>query len=157
MRLTAMMAGLALALACMAGGSVAAQDGDVPLPASSDHPAVIEAKAFMASYRDELLAGDRAALADRYIHDGSFVVGGGENIYSSQAETTAFYAGPKWQPPEAFSWNSLSYEALSLDAVVVTGTFTWDPKGEAGPRTIAYTALLRRDDDGTLRIRLEHE
>lgn len=127
-----------------------------PPPAAAEAPVVAEARAFMASYGAALLAGDRAGVAGRYHRGGSYVVGRGKSAFGPHSEVVAFYAGPNWQPPEAFAWNDLRYEALGRDAVVVTGTFTWDPKGETPAATIAYTGLLLRED-GVLRIRLEHE
>ena len=150
----------ALGPAALAGPARAAEPARAPAAARAEdaEPAVAaEARRFMADYRLALLAGDRAGLAARYSLGGAYVVGGGRNTLEPPAATAAFYAGPQWQPPEAFSWNGLAYEALGPDAVLVTGTFTWDPKGEAAAMTVAYTAVLRRDADGVLRIRLEHE
>jgi hypothetical protein len=153
MRMTAGLAILVLGLAAPSPGAMAAAP---PAPAAAEAPVLAEARAFMASYGAALLAGDRAGVAGRYHRGGTHVVGRGRSAFGPYSEVVATYASDKWQPPEAFTWNDLRYEALGPDAVVVTGTFTWDPKGEKPAVTIAYTALLLRED-GVLRIRLEHE
>ena len=117
---------------------------------------VAEAQAFMASYAEELIAGDRAAIAARYDRTGSWVVGNGQKLFSTAAATEAFYAGNGWNPPERFEWRDLSYEAAGPDSVVVVGTFLWKPKDGTPERLVSYTSLLIRQD-GTLRIRVEDE
>ena len=117
---------------------------------------VAEAQAFMASYAQDLIAGDRAAIAARYDRNGSWVVGNGRKMFSTAAETKAYYAGASWNPPAGFEWRDLSYEVAGPDSVVVVGTFVWKP-GSGGPdRIVSYTGLLVRQDGG-LRIRVEDE
>ncbi|HYE44716.1 MAG TPA: nuclear transport factor 2 family protein [Caulobacter sp.] len=154
----ALVGALAAALAAgtiagPAGGGAAWAQSPAP---PAEPPVAAEARAFMEAYGAALLAGDRAGLAGRYHRAGTHVVGNGRSTLEPHTATRAFYAGEGWQPPEAFAWQDLRYEPLGPDAVVVTGTFRWDPKGEKPAVTVAYTALLVRED-GVLRIRLEHE
>lgn len=136
----------------------------LPQPASAEpathaapQPAIVrEAEAFMAAYAKELAAGDRAALPARYSRDGARTLGFGPATLETQAQLTATYAGPDWQPPRSFAWRDLAYEPLGRDAVVVVGGFDWDTGNGKPPIRFAYTALLRRENE-SLRIRVEHE
>lgn len=130
-----------------------------PPAAASDAAAraglVAEAQAFMASYAEDLIAGNRAAIAARYDRTGSWVLGNGRKMFSTAAATEAYYAGPGWDPPERFEWRDLTYEVTGPDSVLVLGTFVW--KRKDGPeRTFSYSGLLIRQE-GTLRIRVEDE
>jgi len=140
--------------------ALAAPDGAQPAAAqetaAAEAPVVAEARAFMAAYARDLTAGDRAAIAARYDRRGSWVMGRGRKLFSTQAETVAVYAGAGWQPPAAFEWRDLSYEPLGPDAVAVVGTFLWTPAAGQPPATYSYTGLLVRQDGG-LRIRIEDE
>ena len=130
-----------------------------PLAAQSpaaEAPIVTEARAFMASYAEALLAGDRAGISGRYDRNGAFFLGNGRKSFDTHARITAQYAGADWQPPHRFEWRDLSYEPAGTDAVVVAGQFLWTPRAGAQPMTFSYTALLHRQD-GVLRIRLEDE
>ncbi len=124
--------------------------------AVTEAPVVAEARSFMAAYARDLIAGDRAGIAARYDRRGSWVMGRGAKRYSTQAETTAYYAGPDWSPPAAFEWRDLSYEPLGPDAVAVVGTFLWTRASGQPPVTVSYTGLLVRQN-GALRIRIEDE
>jgi hypothetical protein len=117
---------------------------------------VAEAQAFMASYAEDLIAGDRAAIAARYDRTGSWVLGNGHKMFSTAAATEAYYAGSGWQPPERFEWHDLSYEVTGPGSVLVLGTFVWKPKDGSPERIVSYTGLLVRQD-GQLRIRVEDE
>ncbi|HEY8614991.1 nuclear transport factor 2 family protein [Phenylobacterium sp.] len=115
---------------------------------------VAEAQAFMAGYAQDLVKGDRAALAGRYHRDGTWMSVNGWREFVSHAQMTKDYA-ERWEGPKAFAWRDLAYEPAGADAVVVTGGFAWTaPDGKVQP--YAYTALLKRQD-GALRIRVEHE
>ena len=128
-----------------------------PLAAQPTEPPILaEARAFMASYAEDLLAGDRAGIADRYDRTGAFFLGDGRKTFETHARITAQYAGADWQPPHRFEWRDLSYEPAGPDAVVVAGQFLWTPAAGAAPLVFSYTALLHRQD-GVLRIRLEDE
>lgn len=113
-----------------------------------------EARAFMESYAQDLRAGAREAIIDRYDRRGAYRVGGGEKTLEPLDSIRAVYTG-RWQPPAAFEWRDLSYEVLGDDAVMVVGRFEWtDAQGRMLP--MSYTGLLVRQD-GEWRIRLEDE
>lgn len=126
-------------------------------PAGAGGPATgceAEGQAFMAAYAENLVAGDRAAIARRYSAEGAYMNGFSPKEHHALDAITRRYAGNGWTKPDAFAWRDLSYETLGVDACVVTGGFTWTQDGASGE--YAYTALLRREN-GTWRIRVEHE
>lgn len=122
----------------------------------AEPPIVAEARAFMASYAQALQQGDRVGIAARYDRTGAFHLGNGRKSFDSYAAIRDHYASRQWQPPHAFEWRDLSYEAVGSDAAVVAGQFAWTPSEGAQPLIFSYTALLHRQDN-VLRIRLEDE
>lgn len=116
---------------------------------------VSEAEAFMADYARRLLVGDRAAIAALYDPDGTVLVRNGHRTNAEHADIVQRYASESWQPPAAFRWPDLHFEAVGPDAIAVLGSFVW---GAADGTELvgAYHALLRRED-GRLRIRIEDE
>lgn len=120
------------------------------------HAAVVEeARAFMAAYARDLLAGNRAAVAARYDRNGAYFMGNGQKEFEPYDSIVARYQGPRWNPPASFEWRDLSFEPAGPDAVIVAGRFVWGRQGGT-PLTLSYTGYLRRQD-GVLRIRLEDE
>jgi hypothetical protein len=110
----------------------------------------------MDAYTRELRAGDRAALAARYDEAGAYLVGpGGRDLLPSDA-IAARYRDPAWQPPAAFAWQELSFDALGPDAVLVVGRFVWTRAPGQPPVRVDYSAVLRRRAE-RLRIRLEDQ
>ena len=122
----------------------------------AEPPIVAEARAFMASYAEALLAGDRAGIAGRYDRDGAYALGNGRKSFGTYARIVEQYASAQWQRPHAFEWRDLSFEPIGNDAVVVAGQFAWTRRDGTEPLIYSYTALLHRQD-GVLRIRLEDE
>ena len=128
-----------------------------PLAAQpAEPPVVAEARAFMASYAQALVAGDRAGIAARYDRNGAFAMGNGRKSFGPYARIVEQYASAQWQPPFRFEWRDLSFEPIGNDAIVIAGQFAWTRSEGAEPAIYSYTALLRRQD-GVLRIRLEDE
>ncbi len=126
-------------------------------PARTAEPRIVaEAKAFMAAYAADLLAGDRAAIAGRYSRRGAYTLGWNLKRFEDQATIARSYASSNWQKPHSFSWTELSFEPLSADSIVVVGGFLWGADDKTAPLTMTYTALLRREAGG-LKIRVEHE
>jgi hypothetical protein len=113
-----------------------------------------EARDFMAGYADDLRAGRRQAIVNRYDKRGAFRVGEGEKLLESLEMIRAAYL-TQWTPPKFFEWRNLSFEPLSSDAVLVIGLFDWGT-GNGRSASFSYTALLNRQD-GSLKIRLEDE
>lgn len=122
--------------------------------APAEAPVIAEARAFMADYARDLIAGNRRGVAERYHPDGALIQGNGTSRMESAASTTAYYLSDQWQPLAGFEWRDLHYEALSPDAVQVAGIFLYEREGR--PRIVSYTGLLVRHG-GRLRIRIEHE
>ena len=94
-----MMAAL-LAAAMVPGAAMAEEAPAVP---ADDAPVVIEAKTFMAGYADDLLTGDRAAIANRYDRRGAWRVGGGEKTFDEWNAIRRYYA-EGWNKPATFEW-----------------------------------------------------
>jgi hypothetical protein len=117
---------------------------------------VAEAEAFMAGYADDLRRGDRAALAERYDRAGVHELRPAR-VRRSTHESIATRYEVDWQPPSAFEWRELMYDVAGPGAVVVSGLFAWTRQPGGGPEVQSYTALLRRQPDGRLAIRLEAE
>ena len=115
-----------------------------------------EAQRFMDAYARDLAAGDRAAIAHRYMRGGAWFLGHGRKDFEPYTRIEARYAGSEWTPPRSFAWRDLSIEPAGRDAVVVAGLGLWEPSDGSRIVTISYTALLLRED-GELRIRLEDE
>ena len=113
-----------------------------------------EAREFMRAYAEDVRAGRREAIANRYDSRGAYRVGEGRKNLEPWPVIQASYMS-EWNPPSRFAWRDLSYEVIASDAVMVIGLFDW---GIADGRTLtfSYTGLLVRRD-GRLRIRLEDE
>ena len=121
---------------------------------AAEAPIVAEARAFMAAYAEDLRHGDSDAIVARYDRRGVYFPMDAVP-FQSFAAVGALYRGEDWTGPKSFEWQSLAYEPLSPDAVMVTGSFLWGREtGEISP--FGYTGLLIRQN-GVLRIRLEHE
>jgi hypothetical protein len=114
-----------------------------------------EARAFMASYARDLVAGDREGIARRYHPGGAYRLGMGSAAFEPFDSIAAGYRGERWGPPSAFRFCGLAYEPVGGDAVAVVGRFEWTSRsGRLVPAT--YTALLVRHG-GALVIRIEDE
>ena len=148
---------LAAAWLVLAAAPAGAQGGGPSAPSAADTAVLLgEARAFMAAYARDIVAGDRAAIGARYDPAGAYQMGMGRKAFRSQAQIVARYAGPGWQRPASFAWRDLSYEALGPDVVLVAGQFDWSPRAGERPVRFSYSGVLRRRD-GQLRIRLEDE
>jgi hypothetical protein len=145
------LAGLVLVLGAACAPAAARTPGGTAAAASSLEA---EARAFMASYAADLLAGNRDGIADRYDPRGAWLVGEGRKTFVSLDSIRAQYRDG-WRPPVSFEWQDLSYEVTGPDAVVVVGRFVW---GASATQRFqySYTSLLLRQE-GRLRIRLEDE
>jgi hypothetical protein len=136
----------ALPLLVIVGSTLAAQQGP-------ESVLLIEAKSFMAAYGEDLKAGKRQEIANRYDPEGAYRVGNGAKVYKSFETIRESYLG-KWKPPVRFEWHDLSYEVVGPNAVLVIGRFDWGLADKTVP--LSYTGLLVRRGD-TLKIRLEDE
>jgi hypothetical protein len=115
---------------------------------------VVEAQAFMEGYARDLLAGDRAAIADRYDRSGAWMVSGGQaRLVPHEAIATRYRE--RWTPPSAFEWRDLVFIPSGEDAITVVGRFAWTTAGEP-PALLSYHGQFVRED-GALRILVEDE
>ena len=143
-----------LALALVPAAPAVAQPSAV---AAAETPLIAEARAFMARYAEELIQGDRAAVAARYDRAGAWHVGPRGAELESWEQIDQRYRR-RWAPPSSFAWRDLAFEQVGPDSVLVVGGFHWWPlkKADSAPLVYSYTALLVRRPDG-LKIRLENE
>lgn len=135
----------------------AAAPAPPPATVAAESPLVAQAKTFMARYADDLIQGDRTAVAARYDPNGAWHVGPTGAELESWEKIDQRYRR-RWAPPSSFEWQGLSYEQVGPDTVLVVGGFHWWPlkKSDAPPLVYSYTALLVRRG-GELKIRLENE
>lgn len=145
---------LAVCLSFAAPGGVLAQEATW---VQAEAPVVAEARAFMAEYAARLTRPDVGAVGALYSRRGAHWTHRSTSVFQSQGQITEAYRAFGWSPAARFEWAGLRYEPLGADAVIVSGTFLWHDKDGSEPRPMGYTALLARDEDGALRIRLEHE
>lgn len=144
-------------LPLLALGLIAAPATAQPSTVAAETSIVSEAKAFMARYADDLVQGNRAAVAARYDPNGAWHVGPTGAELESWDKIDLRYRR-RWAPPSSFMWQNLAYEQVGPDTVLVVGGFHWWPlkKADAPPLVYSYTALLVRRG-GELKIRLENE
>jgi hypothetical protein len=135
----------------------AAAAAQPPATAAAEAAIVAEAKSFMARYADDLIQGNRSAVAARYDPNGAWHVGPTGAELESWDKIDLRYRR-RWAPPSSFQWQDLAYEQVGPDTVLVVGGFHWWPlkKADAPPLVYSYTALLVRRG-GVLKIRLENE
>lgn len=145
-------------LPLLALGLIAAPASAQPSTAvAAEAPIVAEARAFMARYAEDLIQGNRAAVAERYDPAGAWHVGPTGAELESWDKIDNRYRR-RWSPPSSFEWRALSFEQVGPDSVLVVGGFNWWPlkKADEPPLAYSYTALLVRRG-GELKIRLENE
>lgn len=122
--------------------------------ATTEAPIVAEARAFMASYAEDLRSGNREGLIARYDRSGVYFPMDGPGVTSIE-NVGKIYRGDGWQPPASFEWQGLVFKPMNADTILVTGAFLWG-RADGKTRHISYTGLFVRRD-GMLRIQLEHE
>lgn len=113
----------------------------------------MEAQAFMAAYGDDIRAGDRLAIAERYAESGAVMVLDGVGGHRTQEAIAARY-GSGWTPPSSFEWLDLAFEPVGMNAVAVSGKFHWGSGDDV--LIYAYGGVLMREN-GALSIVLEDE
>lgn len=147
------MRALVLAALLMVSAPASAVAQTAP-EAGAEAAIAIEARAFMAAYARDLLAGDRAAIAARYDRQGAWMVQAGQARFVPHDGIARRYA-EDWDAPAAFEWRDLVFIPSGEDAVTVVGRFVWTSTGEESAM-IAYHGQFVRQD-GQLRIRVEDE
>ncbi|WP_426341070.1 hypothetical protein ACN9MZ_04510 [Pseudoduganella sp. S-14] len=108
---------------------------------------------FMDTYAEDLTAGDRKALANRYSRRGTIFIGGEWKEEIGFDKLSNEYA-KSWKPPVTFRWQGLAFEKLGDQSVMVTGGVA--RSDQAGRETTSHSyAVLLIKEDGELRIRME--
>lgn len=108
---------------------------------------------FMDTYAEDLTAGDRKALANRYSRRGTIFIGGEWKEEIGFDKLSNEYA-KSWKPPVTFRWQGLAFEKLGDQSVMVTGGVA--RSDQAGLETTSHSyAVLLVKEDGELRIRME--
>jgi len=130
--------------------------GPLPKVACTD-PAATDildlAHFFMDTYAEDVSAGDRKALANRYSRRGTIFIGGEWKEELTFDKLSREYA-TSWKPPVAFRWQDLAFEKLGDQSVLVTGGVARSDKPGAESTSHSYAVLLVKED-GALRIRME--
>lgn len=130
--------------------------GPLPKIACAD-PAATDildlAQFFMDTYAEDVTAGDRKALANRYSRRGTIFIGGEWKEEIGFDKLSSEYA-KSWKPPVTFRWQGLAYEKLGDQSVMVTGGVARSDKAGAETTSHSYAVLLVKED-GVLRIRME--
>ena len=86
---------------------------------------------------------------------GALIVQAGQRRFHSRAAIDSFYRGP-WHGPAYFAWDTLAFDTLPSDLVLVTGRFRWLAAGATDTTRFIYSAILQPVDSG-LAIRVEQE
>ena len=138
--------------ACTIGLGCGAASPPYPAPASFSDS---DASAFYRDYESALKAHRRDTIAHFYHADGALFVLNGERIRNSRVAIDSMYR-TQWQGPVFFSFDSLQFESLNPDQILVTGRFRWLSAQSPDTGRYAYLSILDRTPKG-LKIRLEHE
>ena len=138
---------LSLASACAPTQSAGTDGPPVDLRAS--------AARFYVAYGDAVRAGRGDALAQFYAPTGALRVIDGQARHATRAGLDSVYRGG-WQGPAFFAWDSLAFDSVDTEHVLVTGFFRWQTRSAPDTGRYIYAALLQAVDSG-LAIRFEHE
>ena len=110
--------------------------------------------AFYDSYAEDLRHQRREGIANRYDRRGAYLMGNGSKRLQTFEQIKERYL-TKWSGPKSFSWQDLSVEVISKNAVAVVGKFEWvTPAGQS--MNFSYTGVLIKQK-GEWRIRIEDE
>lgn len=135
---------------------LAACRGQQPRSTDRSSEALLRSAAqFYEAYSQDARAQRREKLAQYYAPTGAVIVLAGQRRYYSREAIDSFYRGP-WHGPAYFGWDTLAFDPLSSDLVLVTGRFRWLATGATDTTRFIYAAILQAVDSG-LAIRVEHE
>ena len=110
---------------------------------------------FYESYGAALKAHRRDTIVEYYSPQGALIVFNGARRRLSRNGIDSVYRGP-WQGPVFFSWDSMAYDVIRPQQVLVTGQFRWQPRGSADTARYIYLSILEVSDS-RMAIRVEHE
>ena len=119
------------------------------------HDLSADARAFYEAYGAALKAHRRDTLVQFYSPQGAVIVFNGARMQLTPSGIDSIYRG-RWQGPAFFSWDSLAYEVIRPQQVLVTGQFRWQPPGSADTARYIYLSILEVTDS-RMAIRVEHE
>ncbi len=114
-----------------------------------------EAREFYQRYEAALKAHRRDTIAHFYHSEGALIILNGRRNRSSNAGIDSVYRG-RWQGPVFFAFDSLRFEPLRSEQILVTGGFRWLSAQSPDTGHYAYLSILERTPLG-LKIRVEHE
>lgn len=129
-----------------------------PRPETTDGPPadlVASAGRFFDAYGTAVREGRTEALANFYAPAGAIRVLDGQRKRLTRSALDSVYRSG-WQAPAFFAWESLEYDSLDTEQVLVTGFFRWQARGAPDTSRYTYAALLQTVDSGLV-IRFEHE
>src|SRR6266849_10564540 len=127
-------------------------------PRSTDRPSedlLRSAVQFYDAYSQDARAHRREKLAQYYAPSGALIVLAGQRRFYSRAAIDSFYRGT-WQGPAYFAWDTLAFDTLSSNLVLVTGRFRWLARGTTDTTRYIYASILQMVDSD-LAIRVEQE
>lgn len=114
-----------------------------------------EAREFYLRYEAALKAHRRDTIAHFYHSDGALIILNGTRTRLTNAGIDSIYRG-RWRGPVFFTFDSLRFEPLRSEQVLVTGGFRWLSAQSPDTGHFAYLSVLDRTPFG-LKIRVEHE
>jgi|SRR5438128_9859502 len=145
-------------LPIIAGSLAVAAACDGQHPRSTDRPPadlLRSAAQFYEAYSQDARTHQRDRLAHYYAPNGALIVLAGQRRFYSRAAIDSFYRHT-WQGPAYFAWDTLAFDSLGADLVLVTGRFRWLAPGATDTAQFIYASILQTVDSG-LAIRVEHE
>jgi hypothetical protein len=143
---------LLIALGCiaLAACSSAQRADDTPRSFSE-----ADAREFYQRYQSALQLHRRDTIAQFYHSDGALIIFNGVRERRSNAALDSRYRG-RWRGPVFFTFDSLRFEPLRNEQVLVTGGFRWLSAESPDTGHFAYLSILDRTPAG-LKIVVEHE
>jgi hypothetical protein len=113
------------------------------------------AREFYQRYEASLKAHRGDTIAAFYHSDGALIILNGVRAHRTNAGLDSIYR-LQWRGPVFFAFDSLRFEPLGTQRVLVTGGFRWLRSQSPDTGRFAYLSVLERTASG-LRIRVEHE
>ena len=113
------------------------------------------AREFYQRYEASLKAHRGDTIAQFYHSDGALIILNGVREHQTNAGLDSIYR-LQWRGPVFFAFDSLRFEPLGAERVLVTGGFRWLRSQAQDTGRFAYLSVLERTQSG-LKIRVEHE
>src|SRR5881296_2748629 len=116
-----------LAVLAIAAAPAVLSGCDRQPPGSTHRPSsdlLRSAAQFYDAYVSDVRAHRRENLAHYYAPGGALIVIAGQRGFYSRAAIDSVYRGP-WRGPVYFAWDTLAFDTLPSNLVLVTGRFRW--------------------------------